>query len=103
MAVAFLVLASSASAWAATCRDRFQHPFDSKSIWNVAIGDQAEFAPANIFIPRSDQYKCSPPLTGDLESRHECMAGKELTSPEFEVSARSDSVEVWPLSFVVVT
>jgi hypothetical protein len=80
------VLLFGVSVRAETCRDRFLHPFDSTSIWNVAIGDQAEFVAANIYIPRSDQYKCNPPLSGAMERRHECVSGKELDSAEFEVS-----------------
>ena len=33
----------------APCRDRFLEPFSSDSIWNVAIGSKAAFAPANLF------------------------------------------------------
>eukprot|EP00045_Choanoeca_perplexa_P006800 m.58790 g.58790 ORF g.58790 m.58790 type:complete len:427 (-) comp13792_c0_seq1:73-1353(-) len=82
--VSLFVLLLTCGSWAATCRDRFLHPFASSSIWNVAIGSDAEFVPANIYIPRRDQYKCDPPLTGKLDSRHECIPGKQVESTEFE-------------------
>ena len=40
---------SSASTPPAPCRDRFLEPFSSDSIWNVAIGSKAVFAPANLY------------------------------------------------------
>ena len=39
----------TATAMAATCRDRFLEPFSSDSIWNTAIGSNAHFVPANLF------------------------------------------------------
>lgn len=43
--IAGAVLASTA----APCRDRFLQPFSSASIWNTAIGSEAEFVPAGLF------------------------------------------------------
>ena len=36
------------------CRDRYLEPFSSDSIWNTAIGSEAEFAPANLYADASN-------------------------------------------------
>eukprot|EP00966_Prymnesium_polylepis_P304662 7038935-Prymnesium_polylepis.1 len=46
---------------AQTCRDRFREPFASSSIWNVAIGSEAQFAHAKLFMP--DGPCGSPPCS----------------------------------------
>ncbi len=46
-----VVLAATAAAAAVPCRDRLTQPFASTSIWNTAIGSNADFAPANIYPP----------------------------------------------------
>ena len=33
------------------CRDPFQQPFAANSPWNMAIGDEATYVPADLFIP----------------------------------------------------
>lgn len=39
------------SAVALACRDRFLEPFSSSSIWNTAIGSDAEFVSAKLYTP----------------------------------------------------
>lgn len=41
--------AAATAAAAVACRDRFLSPFGSGSLWNVAIGSNAIFIPANIY------------------------------------------------------
>ena len=43
----------ASGAKAAVCRERFAQPFASTSIWNVAIGSSAVFAPAALYTPSS--------------------------------------------------
>ena len=45
----------------ATCRDRFLEPFSATSIWNVAIGSDAHFDHARLYLP--DGPCGSPPCT----------------------------------------
>ena len=46
---AFFASAFCVSASLATCRDRFLWPFDASSIWNTAIGSEAQYVPAGIY------------------------------------------------------
>ena len=63
------------------CRDRFLSPFGAKSLWNVAIGADAKFVPANIYALASTQLeehgpgpskaKCAN-MTAHFTQRHQC-------------------------------
>ena len=73
-------LAASLAAWAGAtgsaaaqpqlrCRDRLTHPFASTSIWNTAIGSEAEYVAAHI-------YTYVPPPPPPPPGTDVCAAGK---------------------------
>lgn len=64
----------------ARCRDRLISPFGPGSIWNTAIGSEAEFAPAHIFAaaPHRNGVRAPPNkrecanMTANPTERHTC-------------------------------
>ena len=58
-------MAAAPSGGALACRDRLLSPFGSGSIWNTAIGSEAQFAPANI-------YPVSPAFLQTGPSKAQC-------------------------------
>ena len=64
-------LSSSSSTPDPPCRDRVKAPFSSSSIWNVAIGSEAVFTPANLYPKPSPSPSPSPSPPTDV-----CEAGR---------------------------
>ena len=53
----------------AICRDPYRFPFGSSSLWNVAIGSNAIFVPANIYL------SSGPSRTGNIGAEVQSLLG----------------------------
>jgi len=83
-----VALAAAAEPVAAPCRDRWQQPFSSTSIWNSAIGSGASFVPAQIYTGAFNySYGCSLRVSA-ANRRVGCKApGTDGKTPEAECIA----------------